>query len=96
VFSKWSVRKISIVTLLFDPECKGAGQLATAGKGCGLDGVVQLQAKLDLEMVFDVSAAAKAIGDGQWFISSRKAGTAVMVKAFQGQSASGFRRYPES
>ena len=78
------------IASFFYPKAKGAGQLATAGKGGGLDGVIQLLAKLDLEMVLDMTAAAKAVGDGQWFVSSRKAGAAVMVKAFRGKTHQNF------
>ena len=71
------------IALFFYPKTKGTGQLATAGKGGGLDGVIQLLAKLDLEMVLDMAAAAKAVGDRQRFISSTEACALVMVKAFR-------------
>ena len=49
--------------LFFNPEAKGAGEIAAAGKGGGMDGVIQFPAEWDPEMVLDMAAAAKAIGD---------------------------------
>ena len=51
------------IALFFYPEAKGAGELASAGKGGGMDGVVQFPAEGDLEMVLDMATAAKTIGD---------------------------------
>jgi hypothetical protein len=50
--------------LFFYPEAKGTRELATAGKGSGSDGVVELQAERDLEMILDMAAAAKAVAKG--------------------------------
>jgi hypothetical protein len=46
---------------LFYSKAKGAGESAATGKGGGKDGVVQLPAERDLEMVFDMAAAAYAV-----------------------------------
>ena len=50
-----------MVALFFYSEAKGAGEFATACEGGGTDGVVQLPAEGDLEMVLDMAGSAAAV-----------------------------------
>jgi hypothetical protein len=59
--------------LFFYFEAKGAGFLPSAGKGGGYCGAIQVSAKGYLQMVLNMAAAAKAVGNRQRLLRLRQA-----------------------